>query len=78
MVVSDVRKHPTPMDDASKAYAESMRSTVKFLLSQNDQMEKDLQESRQKTEQSKGSAMVEMRKVILAKLATLQTTMWKL
>ena len=77
VIVSYVRRHPVALADASKAYEEATSSTVKFLLAENARMEKDLQEAMQRTEQSVGSVMEEMRKVILAEVSTLETTMRK-
>lgn len=37
------------MADSSKAYAEAMSSTIKFLLADNDRMTKELQEAIQRT-----------------------------
>lgn len=42
MIVSDVRKNPATMADATKTYAQAMISNLKFLLAYNDQMTKDL------------------------------------
>ena len=66
------------MADASKAYAEAMSSTIKFFLVENDRMENELQEAKQRTKYSAGFAMPEMRKLTLAEVSTLETTMRKL
>jgi len=50
VIVSDVRRLLATLIDASKAYIEATSSIVKFLLAENDQMAKDLQEIRQRTE----------------------------
>lgn len=63
------------MAEASKAYAKSTSSTVKFLITGNDRLAKDLQEARQRTEQSTGSAMTEMKKSIMVEISTLEATM---
>jgi len=63
------------MVDASKAYAEAMTSIVKFLLEDNDRKEKDLQEGRKRTKQFIGYTMAEMRKVILAEVSNLESSM---
>lgn len=46
VIMSDVRNHLNSMEYSTKAYAKATRSNVKFLLAENDQMEKDLQEAR--------------------------------
>lgn len=50
VIVSNVRRHPTTMVEASQAYVEATSSAVKFLIAENDRMAKDLQEARQKIE----------------------------
>ena len=82
VIVLDTRKHPTTLTKAILAYAGATSSNVKFLLVENQQMEKNLQVVRKEAEklrdQSIVSVMEEMRKVIMAKVSTLDTTMWKL
>lgn len=45
VIVADVRRHPTTIDNASKDYAKAISSTIKFLVEENDQMEKELHEA---------------------------------
>ena len=47
MIVSDVRKHPTTLDDATRAYAEATSSNVRFLIVENKKMTKELQMTKQ-------------------------------
>lgn len=42
VIVSDVRKHPTSMADATFSYAGATSSNVKFVLVENEQMTKNL------------------------------------
>jgi len=42
MIVSDVRKHPFALTDATLAYARATSSNIKFLLPKNEQMENNL------------------------------------
>ena len=63
------------MVEASKAYVEAMSLTIKFLITENDRMAKDLQEAMQRVEKFAGSAMTEMKKVIVAEISTLEATM---
>ena len=78
VIVSNVRNHLVAMVDATMAYERATSSNSKFLLAENEHMAKNLQASRQKVEKSIGSAMEKTRKVILAEVSTLETTMWKL
>ena len=76
VIVPDVRRHLFSMVEASKAYAEATSSMVKFSIVENDQMEKDLQEARQRIEQLAGSTMTEMKKSIVVEISTLEATIW--
>lgn len=51
---------------------------MKFLLAKFDQIEKDLQVARERAEQYVGFSMVEMKKVILVEVSTLETTIQKI
>ena len=46
VIVSDVRKRPSTMTNATMAYARATSSNVKFLLAENKQMAKNLQATR--------------------------------
>ena len=78
----DVRKNPNSLANATLAYGGATRSNVKFLLAENEQMEKNLQASTQEEEQLREhrtiSIMSKMRKVILIEVSTLETTMRKI
>lgn len=78
MIVLDLRRHPTALADANKAYAEATSSSVKFLIAENEHMVKDLQATRKREEQPTWSTMAEMRKMILTKASTLEKVMWKM
>ncbi len=43
VIVSDVRKHPYALVDATKAYAKATNSSVRFLIAENERMAKELQ-----------------------------------
>jgi len=45
VIVPDLRRRPISMIKASKAYAEATSSMVKFLIAENDLMEKDFSRS---------------------------------
>ena len=36
VIVSDVRKHPAALDDATRAYVEATSSSVRFLIAENE------------------------------------------
>ena len=77
-IVSNVRKHPFTMVNATMDYAGTTSSNIKFLLEENVHMENNMQAIMKWVEQSTGSAMAKMRKVILAEVSTLEATMRKL
>lgn len=68
VIVPDVRRHPISISEALKAYVESIRLIVKFLIIENQRMTKDLQEVMKRTKKSVGSAMGEMKKEILVEI----------
>lgn len=82
VIVSYVRNHPVVVVDSNLAYAGITSSNSKFLLDENEKMARNLQEAKQEAkksrQQSVGSIMAEMKKVILSKVSTLETTMQKL
>jgi len=41
----DVRRHPTALADATKAYAKATKSSVRLLIDENECMAKELQEA---------------------------------
>ena len=47
VIVSSVRKHPVALVDTTLAYVGDTSSNVKFLLSKNEKIEKNLQDARQ-------------------------------
>ena len=66
----DVRKHPTALVDATKAYAEATSSSVRFLIAENKHMAKELQSTRSAKAKTKMARLVE----VLA----LETVTWRL
>ena len=42
VIVFDVRKHPTTLVDATRAYAEATSSSFHFFIAENEQMAKEL------------------------------------
>lgn len=78
VILPNVRMNPVTKPNATMDYVGSMSSNAKLLLVENEQMEKNLQETRKKAEKSVGSAMAEMTRGILANVSTLEATMWKL
>lgn len=77
--MSVVIKHLTTLVDATLTYGGATSSNAKFMLTENEQMEMNLQDVRQEAEQLREQstvyAMADMRKVILAEVSTLETTM---
>lgn len=51
MIMSNVRKHPAKLVDATKAYAEATISSVRFLIADNECMAKELQSTKKGEEQ---------------------------
>lgn len=47
MIVSDTRKHPTSLAEASLAYVRETRSNVQYMTYEIEQLEKILEDSRQ-------------------------------
>lgn len=66
------------MADATKAYVEAMSLSVKFFISKNERIDKELQESRQRKKQSTRCSRVEMKKAIFVEVLALETITWRL
>lgn len=66
------------MADVTKAYSEPMSLSVNFLIVENECMGKELKATGKRKEKSIGSTIVEMKKVILSKVSTLETIMERL
>lgn len=47
VIVTDVRKHPAVVADVTRVYAKSTSSSVRFLIVENERMEKELQTAKQ-------------------------------
>ena len=72
VIMSYVWRHPVTLDDATKAYAEAMSLSVKFLIAENERMSKELKAIRQIEEQSIGSTIAEMKMAILGEVSALE------
>lgn len=46
VIMSDIRKHPTTLDNASIVYAKDTSSSIRFLIAEKEQMAKELQTAR--------------------------------
>ena len=66
------------MVDAINAYAKAMSSSVRFVITENERMAKELQEAKQREEQSTWSVRAEMKMAIFAKVLALETVIWRL
>lgn len=55
--MSDVHRHPTSLDDATKAYVEATNSSVILLIAENENMAKELQASKKREEQATTSTI---------------------
>ncbi len=73
--MSDMRKHPTTLDDATKAYAKATSSIVRFLIAENERMAKELQTSKQGGELVTASPRAKLKKEILDEALSLDTFM---
>lgn len=47
VIVSDVRKNPTTLVDATKAYANATSLSVRFFITENELVDKELQVAKQ-------------------------------
>ena len=78
LIVSDMRKHPIALADATRAYAKATSSSVHFLIAENRLMAKELQTTKQGGERVTASARAELNKEILDEVSSLETVMWVL
>lgn len=84
MIASDTRKHPNAIVEASLSYARSTSSNVKYLMTENEQLAKNLQATRKEAKQLQEithnavSALGDIRKVIFVEVSSLGETMQKL
>ena len=60
-----MRKHPTALANATRAYAEATISSVLFLIAENEKMAKELQTTKQGGELVIASTREELKKAIL-------------
>lgn len=75
MITNDMCKHPTALADATKVYAEATSSSVRFLIVENERMEKELKTTKQGGDLVTMSTQVELKKAILDELLSLDTIM---
>lgn len=78
VIVSYVQIHPTSLTNDMEARVEATRSSVKFLIVENECMAKELQAARQGEEESTRSTKAEMKKGILSNVSALETVIWRL
>ena len=71
MIVSDVRKHPAILADATTTYAEATRLSVCFLIVENERMAKELQVAKQGGDLVKMLTRAELKKAILDEVLSL-------
>lgn len=81
VIVSNTRKHLATFPDAILAYTGVTTSNVKFLLAKDEQLENNLQPTRQEVEQLREQStifgMEEMRKAILVALETMMRKLYE-
>lgn len=70
-----MHKHPRELADTTRAYVEATRSTVQFLIVENERMEKDLQTTKQGGEQVTSYAREKLKRAILDEVSSLKTIM---
>jgi len=73
VIMSDMHKHLAALVNATKAYVGATSSSVRFLIAKNEQMDKELQMTKQGGEMVTSSARVELKKVILDEVFSLET-----
>jgi len=76
--MSNVRRHPASLVNATKAYTKVNSSSVRFLIDENERMAKELQADKQGEEQVTTSSKAELRKGIIDEVSSLKTVMRKL
>ena len=75
MIACDVRKHPTTLADATRAYAKATIPSVLFLIGENEKMAKELQTTKRGGEPVTTYAHAELRKAILDEISSLEIVM---
>jgi len=68
-------RHPTALDNATKAYGEATNSSVRFLIDENECMAKELQVGKKGEEKVTACAREELRKVIPDEVSSLKIVM---
>jgi len=70
-----MRKHPTALADATRAYAKATILSVRFLIAENERMAKELQAAKQGRELVTASAREDLKKAMLDEVSSLETVM---
>lgn len=78
VIVFDVRKHLATLADATRVYAKAIRSSVHFLIADNEWMDKELHMTKQGGELVTMSTWAELKKAILNEVLSLDIVMWAL
>lgn len=73
-----MRKNPTSLDDATRAYAKATSSSVLLMIAENKQMDKELQMTMQGGELVTTYTRAELKKAILNELLSLEIVMQEL
>ena len=75
MIVFDVCKHPATLFNATRAYVEATSLSVRFLITENERMAKELQTTKQEGELVTLFAQAEPKKEILDEVLSLEPVM---
>jgi len=75
VIVSNVCKNRATLANVTKAYAKVTSSSVRFLITENKCMAKELQAAKQGGEQGTSSAREELKRAILDEVSSLETIM---
>lgn len=70
LIVSYLRRHPTTLVDATKAYAEAMSLSVNLFIEKSECMAKEFQVARRREEELIGSTRAEMEREILSQVSS--------
>ena len=75
VIMSDMRKHPATLVDATRADVEATSLSVRFRIAENKRMAKELQTTKQGGELVTTSAQEKMKKAIVDEVLSLYTVM---
>ena len=73
--MTDVHKDPAALADVTRVYAEATISSVRFLITENEQMAKELQVAKQGGDLVTMFAQAKLKKAILDEVLSLDTVM---